>query len=101
MRTAALPSSRTLSAKRRIEMSATSRLRVLPVANQKGGICKTTTAISLGTARAAVGEKVLILDIDPQGNASTGVGVAESERHITSYDILSGRATIAQAGAKT
>src|ERR1700741_2836783 len=73
----------------------------LPVANQKGGVGKTTTAINLGTALAAIGENVLILDIDPQGNASTGVGVAETDRHTTSFDILTGRATIAKAGART
>jgi chromosome partitioning protein len=90
-----------LSAKRRIDMSAANPLRVLAVANQKGGVGKTTTAINLGTALAAVGENVLILDIDPQGNASTGVGVNESERHTTSFDILTGQASIAKAGART
>jgi len=71
--------------------------RVLVIANQKGGVGKTTTAINLGTALAAVGEPTLIIDIDPQGNASTGLGVVRSERRISIYEVLTGEAMLQQA----
>lgn len=63
-------------------------MRVIVLANQKGGVGKTTTAINLGTALAAIGEKVLIVDLDPQGNASTGLGIDKKSRTISTYDVL-------------
>ena len=71
--------------------------RVLTLANQKGGVGKTTTTINLATALAAVGERVLIIDIDPQGNASTGLGISRQLREISSLDVLMGEAEIEQA----
>lgn len=71
--------------------------RVLAIANQKGGVGKTTTAINLGTALAAIGETVLIVDLDPQGNASTGLGIDRRSRQTSTYDVLTGEAPLRHA----
>src|SRR5437763_16046490 len=71
--------------------------RVIAVANQKGGVGKTTTAINLGTALAAIGEQVLIIDLDPQGNASTGPGIDRQSRGHSTYDGLMAAGTLSDA----
>ena len=75
--------------------------RVVAIANQKGGVGKTTTAINLGTALAACGKTILLIDIDPQGNASTGLGIQNSARAVTSYDVVLGGAKLSEAVIRT
>ncbi|MCK1420185.1 ParA family protein [Bradyrhizobium sp. 180] len=75
--------------------------RILALANQKGGVGKTTTAINLGTALAAIGERVLIVDLDPQGNASTGLGIDRRNRSCSIYDVLVGEAALREAVVST
>ncbi|MGE5722725.1 MAG: ParA family protein [Sphingomonadales bacterium] len=73
----------------------------IAVANQKGGVGKTTTAINLATALAATGWRVLLIDLDPQGNASTGLGVPQSQRHRSSYELLTGDCSMEEAVVPT
>ena len=77
--------------------AAQARPRVIALANQKGGVGKTTTAINLGTALAAIGERVLIVDLDPQGNASTGLGIDRRSRDCSTYDVLIGEAALRES----
>src|SRR6218665_2583837 len=80
---------------------ASEKNRIITIANQKGGVGKTTTAINLATALAAIGERVLIVDLDPQGNASTGLGINRQGRDVSSFDLLMGEARVAQAAVMT
>jgi chromosome partitioning protein len=76
-------------------------LRIIAVANQKGGVGKSTTAVSLGAALAELGHRVLVVDLDPQGNASTGLGIRHEEREVTVYDVLAVEAPLEQAVVPT
>jgi len=75
--------------------------RILAIANQKGGVGKTTTAINLATALCAVGKRVMLLDLDPQGNASTGLGIKRASIQKSTYDVLFGEVSVQQAAVET
>lgn len=73
----------------------------IAIANQKGGVGKTTTAINVGTALAATGQRVLLLDLDPQGNCSTGLGIGRADRERSTYDLLVGDTTLEEVAVAT
>ncbi len=79
------------------ELPVSTKPRVIAISNQKGGVGKTTTTVNLATAMAAVKKRVLVIDLDPQGNASTSLGIDQKHRPVTTYHLLTGTGSVADA----